>query len=144
MVKRLLLAAVLCLPAMQAAATRIPTGLWFTEDKGGVVDVRPCGGENLCGIIVGLTPSPTGRLPRDFQGGPQCRRMLLRNMRPEDDGRWHGTVTNPEDGQTYDAEIWVAEDGNMRLRGYLGLPLLGSTQVWPPFVGHLQADCRFH
>jgi uncharacterized protein (DUF2147 family) len=137
-------AATVFLPMARAEAARVPTGVWFTQSRGGVVQVRPCGGgKTLCGIIVGLTPSPAGKLPLDFKGGPQCRRILFWDMRPEDDGRWHGTLTNPEDGRTYGAEIWVADDGNMRLRGYIGLPLLGSTQVWPPFDGHLQPDCHF-
>jgi uncharacterized protein (DUF2147 family) len=144
MVRLSLLAFALGLTVARAQAATPPVGIWFTEGKGGVVQVRPCGSAGaLCGIIVGLTPSPAGKLPLDFQGGPQCRRLLLANMRPEDDGRWHGSVTNPEDGHTYDADIWVGEDGNMRLRGYIGLPLLGVTQVWPRFDGHLEPDCHF-
>ncbi len=144
MVRPFVAAALLCLTVATAAASTPPIGTWFTQGKGGVVQVRRCGEDALCGIIVGLTPSPQGKLPRDYQGGPQCRRTLLTNMRPEDDGRWHGTVTNPEDGRTYDAEIWIGQDGSMRLRGYLGLPLLGITQIWPPFEGHLEPDCHFY
>ena len=141
MVKWLVLAAILCGGSAGAAPARSPVGTWFTEDRGGVVQISACGAD-LCGFIVGLTPDPDGKLPRDFQGGPQCRRMLLKNLQFQDDGRWHGTVTNPQDGRTYDAEVWVGDDGNMRLRGYIGVPLLGSTQVWPPFDRHVLADCR--
>ncbi len=140
--KGALLAAALSLQAAGALAAQIPTGIWFTEDKGGVVDVHPCGSDILCGVIVGLTPDPDGRLPRDFRGAPQCHSTLLRNLRPEDDGRWHGTVTNPEDGRVYSAQVWIGDDGKMRLRGFIGLPLLGSTQIWPPFDGHVQPDCH--
>jgi uncharacterized protein (DUF2147 family) len=144
MARLVLLAFALCLPLARAEAAKSPVGVWLTESRGGVVQVHPCGGNALCGTIVGLTPNPAGKLPLDWQGNPQCRRTLFWNMHPEDDGRWHGTLTNPEDGRSYGAEIWIADDGNMRLRGYIGLPLLGSTQVWPPFDGHLQPDCRFH
>ena len=128
--------------AAVAASARVPTGLWSTPDKGGVVRIDDCGGA-LCGTIVGLTANPQGVLPRDFRGAPQCHLTLLRDLRPKDDGLWHGTVTNPEDGKVYDAEVWVAPDGNMRLRGYIGVPLLGQTQVWPPFDGSVQDDCHF-
>jgi uncharacterized protein (DUF2147 family) len=141
MVKPILLATAICLAITFAAAAKTPIGTWFTEDKGGVVQIGPCG-PNLCGIIVGLTPNPDGRLPLDYQGHPQCGSTLLRNLHPQDDARWHGTVTNPEDGRTYNAQVWVGDDGNMRLRGYIGLPLLGSTQIWPPFNAHLQPDCH--
>jgi uncharacterized protein (DUF2147 family) len=140
----LLLLFVLAIPQAQATPAKPPTGLWFTEDHGGVVQISTCG-EKLCGTIVGLTPNPQGVMPRDVHGDPQCHLPLLRDLRlHEDDGRWHGTVTNPEDGKVYDAEVWVPSDGKMRLRGYVGVPLLGSTQTWPPFNGKLQADCRFH
>jgi uncharacterized protein (DUF2147 family) len=120
----------------------MPTGFWYTPDHAGVVQVRPCGAD-LCGVIVGVTASPTGVMPRDVSGEPQCHLTLLRDMRLQDDGRWHGSVRNPEDGQVYQAEIWLPADGNMRLRGYIGVPLLGSTQSWQPFSGTVKPDCHF-
>jgi len=133
-----------CLLAFGASATpgTAPVGLWFTPDHGGVVRIGPCGAD-LCGTIVGLTPSPEGKLPNDVSGETQCHLGLFRNLHLGDDGKWHGTVRNPEDGQVYNAEVWVP-DGNLRLRGYVGVPLLGSTQTWQPFTGAVQPDCRFH
>jgi uncharacterized protein (DUF2147 family) len=119
-----------------------PTGFWYTPDHGGVVQIRGCG-DNLCGVIVGVTASPAGAMPRDVSGRPQCHLTLLRDLRLQDDGRWHGTVRNPEDGQVYQAEVWLPADGNMRLRGYIGVPMLGSTQSWQRFSGTVQADCHF-
>jgi len=121
----------------------VPTGFWSTPDHGGVVQIRPCG-TDLCGVIVGVTASPSGAMPRDVRGVPQCHLTLLNDLRLQDDGRWHGTVRNPEDGRVYDAEVWLPEDGHMRLLGYVGLPLLGVTQSWQRFSGTVQADCHFH
>ncbi len=137
----ILSALLLCGSGARATQGVAPIGLWYTPDHGGVVQIGPCGAD-LCGTIVGLTPSPQGSLPRDVHGEPQCHLALLSKLHLRDDGRWHGTVRNPEDGQVYDAEVWVP-DGNMRLRGYLGVPLLGQTQTWEPFTGALQPDCRF-
>jgi uncharacterized protein (DUF2147 family) len=131
-----------CCATARATQGPPPTGLWFTPDHGGVVQIRPCG-DDLCGVIVGVTASPTGAMPRDVSGEPQCHLTLLRDLRLRDDGRWHGTVRNPEDGQVYDAEIWLPEDGMMRLRGYVGVSLLGETQSWQRFNGAVQPDCRF-
>ncbi len=124
------------------AHARTPVGYWFTEDRGGIVQVRPCG-EMLCGIIVGLRDWPASGQLLDWDGKPRCHFSLLRQLRLQDDGRWHGTVTNPKDGQTYKAEVWVPEDGMLRLRGYLGLPLFGSTQRWPAAPGGAKADCHY-
>ncbi len=107
------------------------------------MQISACG-TDLCGVIVGVTASPTGAMPHDISGEPQCHLSLLRDLSLEEDGRWHGTVRNPEDGKVYDAEIWLPSDGNMRLRGYIGIPLLGSTQSWQRFTGTVQPDCHFH
>ena len=125
-----------------AARARSPVGYWFTEDRGGIVQVHACG-ESLCGTIVGLRDWPADGKLLDWDGTPRCHFTLLRRLRLQDDGRWHGTVTNPEDGRTYTAEVWVPEDGMLRLRGYVGLPLFGSTQRWPASPGGAKADCHY-
>ena len=120
-----------------------PVGRWKTEDGGGIIEVRACG-QVLCGVIVGLSDWPAnGGVKRDWLGRPQCHSIVLAGLKLQDDGRWHGTVTNPENGRTYSAEIWVPADGRLRLRGYVGLPLLGSTQIWPPYRAPVQANCHF-
>ncbi len=128
--------------AAHAVPATGPQGYWFTEDRGGIVQIRPCG-DTLCGIIVGLSDWPAHGTKVDVHGRPQCHLTLLAGLREEDDGRWHGTITNPEDGRTYSAEVWVPADGTLRLRGYIGLPLLGSTQLWPPYHGATREDCHF-
>jgi uncharacterized protein (DUF2147 family) len=131
-------------PELRADTPASPVGRWSTEDHGGVVQIAPCGGA-LCGTIVGLNTFRNGVAPRDVHGGSQCHLALLDDLKfHPGDGRWHGTVTNPIDGRTYDAEVWVPQDGTLRLRGYVGVPLLGSTQYWQPFVGTVDSDCHFH
>jgi uncharacterized protein (DUF2147 family) len=131
------------LPALAAQAAQPPLGLWSTPDRQGVVQIRPCGGANLCGIIVGVTTAPGSPPPRDITGVPQCQLTLLSNLAPREDGRWHGQVRNPEDGHVYNAEVWIGPDGNMRLRGFLGIELFGETQTWLKFDGSVRPDCRF-
>ena len=43
---------------------------------------------------------------------------------------------------SYDAILALRPDGRLGLRGYLGLPLFGQTQLWSPFTGRTFADCR--
>jgi uncharacterized protein (DUF2147 family) len=135
-----LLLALCAAPA--AAAPAPPTGEWYTPDRSGVVRVAPCGSA-LCGTIVGLTDWPRdGSVLTDVHGKPQCHLLLLAGLRLRGDGRWHGTVTNPEDGKVYDADVWVGADGAMRLHGYILIELLGETQRWPPFDKSVTADCH--
>ena len=41
-----------------------------------------------------------------------------------------GKIYNGENGKIYNANISLQADGTLRLRGYVGTPLFGETQVW--------------
>ncbi|MDJ0387630.1 DUF2147 domain-containing protein [Roseomonas sp. E05] len=115
-------------------------GQWLVPDGDGVIEIGPCG-PSLCGWIVGMSlDSPDEPIPRDVYGRSQCGLQIL-TMRPED-GAWRGTIMDPRDGAVWRAEMWLGEDGNLRLRGYLGIPLFGRTQTWTPFRGRILAECR--
>jgi uncharacterized protein (DUF2147 family) len=117
-------------------------GRWLTEDGGGVIEIYSCSG-GLCGRIVGMREplNPDGSIARDHAGTPKCGLTLLRDSRQDEPGRWSGHITNPEDGTTWNCTLRVGEDGRLRLRGYVAVPLLGQTQTWSPFRGRLGPDC---
>jgi uncharacterized protein (DUF2147 family) len=41
-----------------------------------------------------------------------------------------GHIYNAENGKTYNANISLQADGTLRLRGYVGSPMFGETQIW--------------
>lgn len=126
--------------AARAAGT--PIGRWLTEDRGGVIETRACG-VDICGRIVGLTGfAQDGTPPLDYRGRSQCQFELIRGMTRTGDNLWQGEIVNPENGRRYAAEMWVDEQGDLRLRGYVALPLFGETQVWKPYRGPLGEGCR--
>ena len=117
-----------------------PIGMWSTENGHGVIAIVPCG-EALCGRIVGIERAPTDPIPTDVNGRSQCGLTIITNEKPRADGTWLGQITDPRDGGTYQAKLWVDESGNLHLRGFIGTPLLGSTQIWRKYNGHLTAEC---
>jgi uncharacterized protein (DUF2147 family) len=123
-----------------AWARDLPLGNWSTANRHGVVAIYECGAA-LCGRIVGIDRKPGDPMPTDVQGRPQCGLTIITNEKPAADGVWLGEVTDPRDGGTYQARLWLDHAGNLRLRGFIGIPLLGATQTWRPFTGHLTADC---
>lgn len=128
-----------------AADPASPLGVWQTEGRDAHIELHPCaggGGVLICGRIVWLkTPNkPNGEPERDdnnpnpaLRARPMLGLPLIAGLAPAPGrpGRWEGgTVYNPEDGRTYGAEIALLPDGRLRMRGYLGLPLLGGSQTW--------------
>jgi uncharacterized protein (DUF2147 family) len=134
-----LLIGVITSPAL-AAAIDSPSGSWATANGNSVVAIEPCG-EALCGRIVGINRAPSEPMPTDVNGRSQCGLTVITNEKPEGDGTWLGEVTDPRNGATYNAKLWLDESGDLHLRGYLGIPLLGATQTWRKFTGHLTAEC---
>ena len=117
-----------------------PLGLWTTSNGDGVIEIGWCG-ESLCGRIVGIKRAPGAPMPTDYQGRSQCGLTIITGERPTQDGNWLGYVTNPRDGKQYQAEIWLDDEGRLKLRGFVGIPLLGRTETWQRFIGHLSGDC---
>jgi len=126
--------------AASATPADSPRGTWSTANGHGVIAIEPCG-DALCGRIVGIDRNPTEPMPTDVHGRPQCGLTIITNEKPETDGTWLGNVTDPRDGATYHAKIWVDAGGDLHLRGYIGIPLLGSTETWRKYTGHLTAEC---
>lgn len=114
-----------------------------------MVEISACGeqhadpqGQELCGRIIGQDHprDAAGHIPRSPNGQPHCGLVILRVSAPKD-GRFRGTITNPQDGKVWNCEISVNPDGTLRLRGYVLTPLLGASQIWPPFNGHVSPAC---
>ena len=119
-----------------------PVGAWLTESGHGVIRFAPCA-VGVCGTIVGIDRSPGEAMPTDVQGRPQCGLTIFTGSVDQQDGIAEGHIVDPRSGKTYQAQVWVDADGRLHLRGYVGLPLLGATQVWRPFEGQIADECRF-
>jgi uncharacterized protein (DUF2147 family) len=141
LLRGMVLAAILMIASLASARpTTSPLGTWSTTNGHGVVAIERCG-EALCGRIVGIDRKPTEPMPTDVHGRSQCGLTIITNQRPTEDGTWRGEITDPRDGSIYQATLRLGEDGNLHLRGFIGIPLLGATQIWRPFTGRLAPNC---
>jgi uncharacterized protein (DUF2147 family) len=135
--------ACLLLGALSARASQTrgeALGYWSTQGGHGVIEITRCG-DDLCGRIVGIGRAPDEPVPTDVQGRSQCGLPIISDARPESDGSWLGRITDPRNGRTYQAKFWVDETGRLHLRGFIGTPLLGQTQIWDRFSGQLTGQC---
>jgi len=46
--------------------------------------------------------------------------------------RWEGKIYDPESGNTYSSRMEVDADGNLKMRGYIGISLIGRTAILTP------------
>ncbi len=129
-------------PSRAEGAAGSVFGLWRIEDRTAVVSIARCA-NGLCGTIVGLseTVGKDGRVPVDHRGTPICGLTILHAADPSPSGVWQGHIVNPNDGSSWTCEVWAAGDG-LHLRGYLVVPLLGQTQIWPKYAGNVTPDCH--
>jgi uncharacterized protein (DUF2147 family) len=127
--------------AAAAADGATPVGRWLTQGGDAVIEVAPCGAA-LCGRIVGIeVDHANDPIPTDWQGRSQCGLRIIQDAVRQGDA-WQGRIVDPRNGDVYDARLSMAGDGRLHLRGYLGIPLFGQTQIWTRFNGALPADCR--
>jgi uncharacterized protein (DUF2147 family) len=140
---RSILAALTALPLVAAAAPApSPEGDWLTEKKDGIVEVFRCwaGGEDLCGKIAWFQidpkdPNPQGldlRNPDPAQRGRSlCGLMFMYGFKATDPNNWEdGIVYNAQNGNSYHATMTLRPDGTLRLHGYIGISLLGASEIW--------------
>ncbi len=139
-----MLAAVASLAAGAASAAdpAAVMGIWWTQDRDGVVQLYPCAA-GLCGRVAGIVAfEPNGAAPTDLHGRSRCHLPLVSDGKVDDGGVWDSHITNPDDDKTYTIRLQVDPDGRLRMRGYVGLPIFGKTVFWTRFTQRLTADCH--
>jgi len=48
-----------------------------------------------------------------------------------DDGKWtDGKIYDPKSGKTYSCNMNIKENGDLNMRGYIGISLIGRSEVW--------------
>ncbi|AZB23185.1 DUF2147 domain-containing protein [Chryseobacterium bernardetii] len=65
----------------------------------------------------------------DRKGKPLLGLEIIRGLKKDSDEFTGGNITDPKTGKTYKCTITRNGD-KLNVRGYLGLSLLGRTQVW--------------
>lgn len=100
-----------------ANASESITGKWLIKDNGetATVQIRQSG-SGYTGTIV--------------QGKKYVGKTIITGLKDAGDGKYtQGTITDPTNGKHYNLNAEV--EGNvLNLRGYIGTPMLGSTQTW--------------
>jgi uncharacterized protein (DUF2147 family) len=127
-------------PASAATDTGSPIGLWKTFDD-------KTGNARAIVRIYEKDGKLFGRIERSFTEGAETRvcglctderknqpiigLIIIRNIKSMDGEYTGGDILDPENGSVYRCKIRLDQDGTrLVVRGYIGISLLGRTQIW--------------
>ncbi len=148
--RKLVLVALLCaFASMARAQSPSVMGTWLTASGIAQVRIGPCpdpANGPICGLVVGLInpKGPDGNavapdMATDYRNpDPALRGRKVIGMpliwgfkKTSDPNAFEdGHIYNGENGKIYNANISLQPDGKLRLRGYVGTPMFGETQLW--------------
>ncbi len=72
-----------------------------------------------------------GKCTGDQKDAPMLGLTIVTGMKRKGNKYTDGAILDPRDGTVYHAQMELSADGQqLAVRGYLGIPLLGMTQIW--------------
>jgi uncharacterized protein (DUF2147 family) len=135
--------AVLMLVTGAACAADDPStavlGNWLTEPKDGIIQItRSVAGLYEGRIVGGNQPGKLDSNNPDVakRALPLRGQVILHDLKYDGDGKWvDGTIYDPQGGKTYRCKLELRGDGTLKVRGFIGISLLGKTQLWTRYAG---------
>lgn len=132
------LLALVCLLAVSHAGDMPPVeGTWLSGDGDGWIEIT-LAGNGLSGVIRGSPNSGNDRPDTDdknpdpaLRSRPLTGLELFEGFSWDGEGRWTGgTIYDPNSGKTYRCIITWVDENTLKVRGYVGVPMLGRTETW--------------
>lgn len=119
-----------------------PLGLWKSIDEHtnkptALIRITEIDGK-LQGRIEKVFPEPgesanpiCEECEGDLKNQPVVGMTILKGMRLAGDEYTEGRILDPDSGKVYRCTMKILESGNkLIIRGFVGIPLLGRSQVW--------------
>jgi uncharacterized protein (DUF2147 family) len=121
-------------------------GQWKNEDGRARIEIFHCGPQ-FCGKISWLgRPFYTADDPKGMAGKPRVDRenpnpelrtrpllglQIMEGFTYKGGATWEqGSIYDPDSGKTYTSKMTLVSPGKLKIRGYVGIPLLGRTTSW--------------
>ncbi|SMO73460.1 DUF2147 domain-containing protein [Solitalea koreensis] len=115
-------------------------GVWFNKDKDAKIQIYKKGNEFFGKIVWLLHPKDDeGQDKRDKENpDDQLKKRqifgfeILHDFKYNaDDKQWDsGKIYDPKSGKTYSCKISIKDKGSINVRGFVGISLIGRTDVW--------------
>ncbi len=121
-------------------------GKWWNEKKDAQIEIYRCD-SSVCGKIAYLKePNYPANDEKGMAGLPKVDREnpepakkknpivgmnIISGFTYSGENLWeNGTIYNPEDGKLYRCKLTLENSDRLKLRGFIGISLIGKTQYW--------------
>jgi uncharacterized protein (DUF2147 family) len=126
----------ICFSAMGQKSDAI-LGQWANSTGEAHIEISKRGSKYYGKIAWLKEPSENGRPKTDLKNPNSSLRTkpilgleLLKNF-IFDDGKWvDGSIYDPKSGKTYSCTMTLKENGQLSMRGYIGISLVGRSEIW--------------
>ena len=128
--------------SVSAQAIDPALGVWKTIDEktnqpSSLIRLEERNG-GLIGTVIELIPTPGETLithcrlcKSERKDKPIVGMVIMNGLKKEKPGYWSGgEILDPEEGDIYKVKIATEDGKTLRVRGYIGISLIGRTQVW--------------
>jgi len=127
--------------ASQVVATdgSTPVGKWWVQGNESQIEIYEKDGKLYGRIAWTLRKlEKDGREKLDYKNPDKNLRNrhiqsfdFITDLQKQEGQKYaNGSLYNPKDGRTYSCEIELESENKLKLRGYVGHPLLGKTVSW--------------
>ena len=121
-------------------------GKWWNEEKDTQIEIYPCEGK-FCGKILWLKESNfpdndskgMGGKPKIDRENPDVSKRerpilgmnIVWGFIPSGENLWEGGfIYNPREGKTYKCKLALENPDRLKVRGFIGVSLIGKTNIW--------------
>jgi uncharacterized protein (DUF2147 family) len=113
-------------------------GRWVSSSGEAYIDITKKGSRYFGKIVKLKEPNDeNGRPKTDYKNPNSSLRkrpilgLELLNDFIYEDGKWtDGTIYDPKSGKTYRCNMSLKENGQLSMRGYVGVSLIGRSEIW--------------
>ncbi len=139
----LCLMALALLPALAAAQSAGKAdailGTWFNEEKDAKIEVYKQNGKYFGKVIWLKNPLDAAGNPKtdvenpdpELRKRPRLGLNVLTNLAFKKGVKYEkGKIYDPKSGKTYSCQAELAGNNKLKLRGYIGVSLVGRTSEW--------------
>ncbi len=133
---QIILVSLIAITGMQAQDV---FGKWTTIDDNtgkarSTVEIFERDGK-VYGKVVAITdPEKRDRVCDQCSGDDRNRPILgleiLKGLKKSGDKYEGGYITDPDNGKRYKCYIELEDDNTLKVRGFIGMALIGRTQIW--------------